>query len=53
MNVPVTVKLPPALWRRVRSVARRDGIKIYQLVRVALERELLRRRPELRKAKEV
>lgn len=38
----ITVKLPPLLWQRVKRASAANGIKLYEFVRFALERELLR-----------
>ena len=38
----ITVKLPPHLWQRVRRASGAKGIKLYEFVRISLERELIR-----------
>ncbi len=38
----ITVKLPPHLWKRVKRASGANGIKLYEFVRFALERELIR-----------
>lgn len=39
-----SVRLPQSLWRRLKVVAKREGMKISALVERALVRELERRR---------